>query len=151
MDIATSIILIVLTVFGCYSIVRGIFLDIRTEKLEREWQKDITARMQGLSFILLAEQLGGIREINSDDPNWDDVIDSANSLELIAVAYYEGWVGKERLLEIYGEQFSTIFNQILYAKNGAFSGKAILKRVPLVVRLHNDISKSKGIKNEIVV
>lgn len=131
-----------LVFLSSHVLIHLIFQSIKFEKEMKALQKQFTANIQGLCFLSLSAQLRDMREINPDNPNLEDLITSANLIELLALAYFEGWVNEWRVLQIWGDQVSTVFGQIYYAKDGV--GKAILKTMPMAIKLHEHIALHKG-------
>lgn len=82
------------------------------------------------AFIPLSAQLSQIRHINLDDPHWDDVSNSANLLEVIAVAWEMKLINRRILVAVYGRLFIKVFEQIYSVKDqntGEERGRSILQ------------------------
>lgn len=111
-------------------------------------QQDQTAKIhedqlklaQQQMFVPVFEQLSQIRYIDPANPNWLDVSQSANLLELIAVAWWTKLLNKKVLKIVYGRLFLTIFDQIYNAvdpETGERRGQLILKRdCPSAIELY---------------
>lgn len=105
------------------------------------------------SFIPLSEQLRDLRYIASEDPNWEDVSEMSNLLEIIAVNYSEKIVNRKVLLTLYGRLFTEIFEQIFFAKDkdNPYRGKDILeKNCPLSVEFYHHLCDYYKIKNVVL-
>lgn len=76
----------------------------------------------------------GLRYINPDDPFLEDVVGSLNSIELLALGYFEKWVDGNVLMRVYGDLVIDIINQIYIIKDGV--GKHMLLQVPTAVSFY---------------
>lgn len=102
----------------------------QTNRIHNEQKRLAQSQNKHQTFLSFFEHLKTMREIHPTEPNWDDVSDSANLLELIAIVWIDRLVSRKLLYVVYGRLFIRVYEQIENAtdQHGVEKGKQILRR-----------------------
>lgn len=102
------------------------------------------------NFVALFEHLKGLREINPQDPHWEDVREAANLLELIGIVWYKDMTHRELLEVAYAHIFLRVYKQVEMSKDpetNVDKGKnTLLNDCPYAVRLNHELHESRIVK-----